>query len=1124
MQKKIVRPVPKWKLFLGLIAALVLLYAATLIFSALCTPKLQDHGKQYTKEQIARTQAICRRPETLDGIRFAIAQKVSPTDEAKAAKFFDQHPDASPAEVEKAVKDGEIPAWYPRGEAPILQDLVKEGVLPPVAQRVGPEPVVMHPLENVHNYGGVWVQFIAGASTAEAGASMTRMTYQRLFRFSPLGYPIVPHIAKSYRVLENGRIWEVTLRKIRWSDGHPVTSDDIMYWWEQALDKDITSGTPPGLLRVGGEYGRVEKVDEHTVRFVLPAPRGDFLERLAYETVLSPKHYLIKYHPRFADPKLIQSLMEKYNLPKPRAVYSAMKSDMNPALPRLEQWILRRYNRISPISYIRNPYYFAVDEYGNQLPYIDRIQLEMVDQLMMPMSVASGRAAMQFRYIRFENFAQFVAASEANHFQVRGWLAGSRSEWLMCPNQNRLVTPADVDSPLKAKLLADKEFRQALSLAIDRPTIVKAVYFGQAEPVQADPGPYSDYPSVRMRHSYTRFDPAEANRKLDQVWKRLGLDPAKRSPDGYRVDKNGRVPVFYMHFTDFTGQGPAQFVVDDWARVGIRCIFKSLSRPLLNVRNSTRDYDFSVWSSETENLPMLSARTLTASDSGAGYGRGWQKWYALGGMRGDPRSLNRGCIPVPKDHIMYHVIQVYERFRESLDPEVKKACMRELTDIAAEQVWTIATACSQPKTVVVSDYMKNVPEKALEGYMMYTPGNTATETFSLTKFTRGSEEDSKEQLRTTGEMPPARPPLDWTSLFLRIGFAGIVVLFLALMAIRHPFVLRRLVIMIPTLLIISMCVFTIIQLPPGDFLSNRIVQLQESGLTQEEIDEQVGRLRDVFRFDDPAWLRYCRWMGFVWFFTGEHADMGLLQGEMGYSMETMKSVNSMVGDRILLTVLISLFTTLFTWAVALPIGIYSAVRQYSVGDYIFTIVGFLGMCVPGFLLALIMMALTGVNGLFSDQFAIQPYWDLPKVIDMLKHIWAPVLVTGVAGTAGMIRIMRANLLDELRKPYVVTARAKGVRPGKLLFKYPVRLALNPFISGIGGLFPRLVSGSSIVAIVMSLPTVGPLMLSALFSQDMNMAGSMLMVLSTLAVFGTLVSDLLLIAIDPRIRIGGGSAK
>ncbi|MBR4956664.1 MAG: ABC transporter permease, partial [Lentisphaeria bacterium] len=309
-----------------------------------------------------------------------------------------------------------------------------------------------------------------------------------------------------------------------------------------------------------------------------------------------------------------------------------------------------------------------------------------------------------------------------------------------------------------------------------------------------------------------------------------------------------------------------------------------------------------------------------------------------------------------------------------------------------------------------------------------------------------------------------------------------------------------------------------------DYLSNRIVQLQESGMTEEEITEQIDNLRDLFRFDDPAWKRYLRWMGVTWFVTGDRADLGLLQGNMGYSMETGKSVNTMVGDRILLTMLISFFTIIFTWAVALPIGIYSAVRQYSFADYMFTIIGFLGMCVPGFLLALILMALTGINSLFSAQYAIQPYWDLPKVLDMLKHIWAPVLVVGVAGTAGMIRIMRANLLDELRKPYVITARAKGVRPGKLLFKYPVRLALNPFISGIGGLFPRLISGSSIVAIVMSLPTVGPLMLGALFSQDMNMAGSMLMVLSTLSVFGTLVSDLLLIAIDPRIRIGGGSAK
>lgn len=1125
MQKKIVRPTPKWKFAAGILLAFVTLMAATLLFSLLCSPSLSEKGKDHTPEEIAETQKICYRPESLKNIRYAVAQKVPAAEEKQAAEFFAENPDASREMVEKAIQDGKLPRWYPRNEAPVLQDLVKEGALPPVAQRVGPEPVVMNPLENVHNYGGVWVQFVAGSGT-EMYAAMVRMTYARLFRFSPLGYPIVPHIAKSYEVHDNGRIWDITLRKIRWSDGHPFTADDILYWHEDEYKNTAlnTSGKAHTVLRMGDLEGRVEKLGPHKVRFIFPVPRGDFLEQLAYHPVGNPRHYLRQFHPAFGDPKRLEELRQRYNMSSLRTLYGLMKSAQNPQLPRLDQWIIRRANQLSPLSFIRNPYYFAVDQHGNQLPYIDRIQLEGVDQLMMPMSVSSGRATMQFRYIRFENFAEYIALSKQNNYSVRGWLAGSRSEWLISPNLNRLVTPADKASGLKAKLLADKEFRQALSLAIDRDTIIKAVYSGQAEPVQVDPGPYSDYPSVRMRHAYTQFDPAEANRKLDLVWKRMGMDPAKRSADGFRVDEKGRVPVFYLYFTDFTGAGPAQFVVDNWAQVGIRCIYKSLSRPLLNVRNSSRDVDFSVWSSESENLPRLSGRVLAINDAGAGYGRGWHKWYAAGGLRGDPRAGNPGCVELPKDHAMYQAVKLYDRFRYTMDPAERESCIKQLTDIAAENVWTITPACAPPKTVVVSNDLKNVPEKAVEGYMMYTPGNTAPETFSLIQFQQGTEEDTKAQILKADVLPAQNAKTPFLTTLLRWCFAGIVILFLALVAMRHPFVLRRLVIMVPTLAIISVCVFTIIQLPPGDYLSNRIVQLQESGMTEEEIQEQIGNLRELFRFDDPAWKRYLHWMGFTWFVTGDRADQGLLQGNMGYSMETGKSVNNMVGDRILLTMLISFFTIIFTWAVALPIGIYSAVRQYSVADYFFTVVGFLGMCVPGFLLALILMALTGINSLFSAQYAIQPYWDLAKVLDMLQHIWAPVLVVGVAGTAGMIRIMRANLLDELRKPYVITARAKGVRPGKLLFKYPVRLALNPFISGIGGLFPRLISGSSIVAIVMSLPTVGPLMLSALFSQDMNMAGSMLMVLSTLSVFGTLVSDLLLIAIDPRIRIGGGSAK
>jgi ABC-type dipeptide/oligopeptide/nickel transport system permease component len=239
-------------------------------------------------------------------------------------------------------------------------------------------------------------------------------------------------------------------------------------------------------------------------------------------------------------------------------------------------------------------------------------------------------------------------------------------------------------------------------------------------------------------------------------------------------------------------------------------------------------------------------------------------------------------------------------------------------------------------------------------------------------------------------------------------------------------------------------------------------------------------------------------------------------------METSQPVNDMVGDIIVLTIALSLGTIIFTWATALPIGIYSAVKQYSWSDYALTLIGFIGMSVPAFLLALVLMAMAGVSGLFSPEYASQPEWSYGKFVDLLKHIWIPIVVLGVGGTAGMIRVMRANLLDELRKPYVVTARAKGVRPVKLLVKYPVRLALNPFISGIGSIFPHLISGGSIVSIVLSLPTAGKLQLDALMTEDMYLAASMLMVLSLLGVLGTLVSDLLLLWLDPRIRLEGGS--
>jgi peptide/nickel transport system permease protein len=322
------------------------------------------------------------------------------------------------------------------------------------------------------------------------------------------------------------------------------------------------------------------------------------------------------------------------------------------------------------------------------------------------------------------------------------------------------------------------------------------------------------------------------------------------------------------------------------------------------------------------------------------------------------------------------------------------------------------------------------------------------------------------------------------------------------------YVLRRLLGMIPTLAIISVISFILIQLPPGDIVTSTLRDLEQQG--QQVTEERIQALRAMYHLDDPVPVQYLRWVG------------NFLTGNLGYSIRYQQPVSRLIWERIFLTIVIAMASILFTWAVAIPAGILSAVRQYSAADYTFTVLALLGMATPNFMLALVMMFLgyewfgISVGGLFSPDYVDAP-WSLARVADLLQHVWVPMVILGLGGAAGMIRVLRANLLDELRKPYVVTARAKGVRPVKLILKYPVRLAINPFISTIGWMLPALFSGSAIISVVLDLPTTGPLLLEALMSQDMYLAGSFIMILSTLTVIGTLISDLLLAAVDPRIR-------
>jgi|EP01132_Coremiostelium_polycephalum_P015827 peptide/nickel transport system permease protein len=321
--------------------------------------------------------------------------------------------------------------------------------------------------------------------------------------------------------------------------------------------------------------------------------------------------------------------------------------------------------------------------------------------------------------------------------------------------------------------------------------------------------------------------------------------------------------------------------------------------------------------------------------------------------------------------------------------------------------------------------------------------------------------------------------------------------------------------MVPTLLIISALVFVIIDLPPGNFFESQIAEMQAQGETVNLQD--LEQLRHQYGFDQPPVLRYFHWLG------------GMLQGDFGYSFEYQLPVTAVVGDRLWLTVLVSFVTILVTWLLAFPIGMYSATHQYSWSDYGLTLFGLLGIAIPNFMLALILMYFaniwfgTSIGHLMDQKYLSEPMsWE--KARSILAHLWIPVIIVGTAGTAGMIRRLRANLLDELQKQYVMTARAKGLHPFRTLVKYPLRMALNFFVADIGSILPHIISGAEITAIVLSLETTGPMLIKALQSQDMYLAGSFLMFLAFLTVIGVLISDIALAFLDPRIRLQGRSTK
>jgi ABC-type dipeptide/oligopeptide/nickel transport system permease component/ABC-type transport system substrate-binding protein len=1060
-----------------------------------------------------------------------------PQEAQAAAKLRDVASELEPATRPTPYKDIHV---TPKNESPLLKDLVDKGELPPLKERMPEDPVVMEGPEGIGQYGGTWLR-LAVAEADISGNATWRMAGSFLCRWSPLGKPVKPFIAKSVEPSDNFKTWTITLRKgIRWSNGDPYTANDIMYWWVDEVQNPILQNlkkgqqpTWPAWLLVDGKPPKIEKIDDYQIRVSFVAPYPFFEEKLCTHEggnmVGAPSRYMRQYHPdpSIGNKELIARDVKNYKQPSAKALYSYMRSYQNTDMPRLSPWIYKSYRSRPPQVFVRNPYYFVVDPQGNQLPYIDRVQYEVKENnQIMTISVANGDSTMQDRNVDFSGYTEFMSRREHSGTRVLHWYPATRQIWVINVNNNRKVDPADPATSQKEKLLSDKRFRQAMSLAINRKQIIQAEYYGVGEPSQVSPGPGSPFENHDLAKMYTDFEPARANKLLDD----LGL--TKRDYEGYRTfpDRSGGGRMtFFLDISPFTGDGPAQFVIDDWKAVGVRVMRRTVSRGLWTAYANSGDYDFTVWTSESDIFPLPNPWPSYFVASHSFFAPFWSRWFDAGGFYHNPRAEKVGYSPLKSGDNgkpMFRAMKLYENAMHATDPSEQVRIFREIQKIAAENVWSIGLATAPPSLAVVDKNLRNVPERALVGATFSNPVNTGIETYFFANPQPNPSADSALEdaivnpTNRPGSTGPKKAAPTLGAKLIRYMIIGIILALIAMAIVRHPFIGRRLLILVPTLAIISVIIFTIIQLPPGDFLSNRRAQLEAEG--SPNLEQQLDDLRIQFHTDDPAWKNYFRWVGLKWFTSFKASDEGLLQGNLGRSMESNLPVNNIIGDRITLTVLLSLGTVLFTWILALPIGIYSAVRQYTPSDYALTLLGFIGMSVPAFLLALILMAASGFTGLFSPEFATQPGWSWGKFIDLSEHLWIPILVLAVGGTAGMIRIMRANLLDELKKPYVTTARAKGVRPLKLLLKYPVRIALNPFVSGIGHLFPALVSGGSIVAIVLSLPMVGPVLLDSLFAQDAYLAGSMLMVLSLLGVLGTLVSDLLLLWLDPRIRFEGGS--
>jgi len=633
----------------------------------------------------------------------------------------------TPANLEEALAEVEIPERHPRApvrihsvtewpvekgrafrEAPLLQSRVRSGALPPVAERLPEDPLVIVPPDQLGPYGGTWTRFANGPQ--DVGGVEARLAYEGLVRWDAMGQKVIPNLAVRWEMADSGRVYTFWLRRgIKWSDGHPLTTADIQFWYDDVLNNTELSPVVPRDFRRGGQTAKLEILDDATIRFRFARPQGLFLMGLAsgrgYEMLRYPAHYMKQFHPTYAPLDTLEAMAQEQGFDLWTQLFEDKRDWRNPEIPRLWPWVVVEPPPARPAVFERNPYYWKVDPDGNQLPYIDRMTFEIFDLETINLKAVNGEMGMQSRHLAFQNYPLFMEGREKGNYRVLHWISGSGGDNVLALNLNH-------QDPVLKAIFSDHRFRKALSLALKRDELNDADLFGIGKPRQMSPPPSSPFYDPEYEKAFVEYDPVEANRLLDD----MGLT---RGSDGLRLRPDGDPIILYLETSSLNNR-ILELVASYWTAVGVKSEVKEEARQLFYQRKRGLMHDVGVWGGSDEQIPLLDPRWLIPFSDESIHAIDYARWFRADGKRGEtpPDDLRR-CI------------ELFWEIEETPDQQKQIQLMQEILDLNRKNLWVIGTLGEIPTFFLVKNSFRNVPDVAMSGWSFRTPGNTAVECYAI---------------------------------------------------------------------------------------------------------------------------------------------------------------------------------------------------------------------------------------------------------------------------------------------------------------------------------------------------------------------------------------------------------